>query len=111
MATRATAARERALNDRLRQHGIDRTTVVTPGMRALGPDAVSGILAAVASFNASYADNDPYGEHDCGRVTVEGRACLFKIEYLDWSLAHHSPDPADPNATHRVMILMLAEEY
>jgi hypothetical protein len=39
MAASATTARERvrALNDRLRQHGIGGTTVVTPGVRALAP--------------------------------------------------------------------------
>jgi hypothetical protein len=41
---------------------------------------------AVARFDAFTPDNDPHGEHDFGLLTVEGRACLFKIEYLDWSL-------------------------
>ena len=85
--------------------------MVTTGVQRLGPPFIDRLCEAVARFDAFTPDNDPHGEHDFGLVTVEGRACLFKIEYLDWSLRHHSPDPADPNQTHRVMILMLAEEY
>jgi hypothetical protein len=33
---------------------------------------------------------------------------FFKIDYYDEALAMHSPDPADPNVTQRVMTLMLA---
>jgi Protein of unknown function (DUF3768) len=41
---------------------------------------------AVARFDAFTPDSDPHGEHDFRLLTVEGRACLFKIEYPDWSL-------------------------
>ena len=103
--------RVRLLNDLLRCHRLGGQVVVTTGVQALGPPFIDRLCEAVARFDAFTPDNDPHGEHDFGLVTVEGRACLFKIEYLDWSLRFHSPDPADPNVTHRVMILMLAEEY
>jgi hypothetical protein len=95
MAASATTARERvrALNDRLRQHGIGGTTVVTPGGRALAPDAISAILAAVATFDAFDPDNDPYGEHDCAVLTVGAKRVIWKIDYYDRSLSGHSPTP------------------
>jgi uncharacterized protein DUF3768 len=103
--------RVRRLNDVLRRYHLGGQVVVSAGVHALDSDVVARIAAAVARFDAFTPDNDPYGEHDFGSVCVEGHTVLFKIEYLDTSLRHHSPDPADPNVTHRVMILMPAEEY
>ena len=100
-----------ALNDQLRQHGIGGTIVVTSGLQALGDDAVSLIIQAVAKFDALDHDNDPYGEHDFGAVQVHGHRVFFKIDYYDVSLRYHSPDPTDPDVTSRVMTVMLPEEY
>ena len=55
--------------------------------------------------------NDPYGEHDFGAFEAEGHTIFFKIDYLDSALMFHSPDPADPAVTERVLTIMLAEEY
>ncbi|MGZ5042816.1 MAG: DUF3768 domain-containing protein, partial [Usitatibacter sp.] len=50
-------------------------------------------------------------EHDFGSFEAEGEKIFFKIDYFDRTLTHHSPDPADPAVTERVITIMLAEEY
>ncbi len=103
--------RIRTLNDELRQHHRGGLIVVTPGIRALGSELIQQIDEAISSFDSFTPDNDPYGEHDFGSVEVQGHRVLFKIDYYDLDLSGHSPDPADPSVTRRVMTLMLAEEY
>ena len=85
--------------------------MITSGIQALGAEAVARALTAIAGFDAFTADNDPYGEHDCAILTVDGVRVLFKIDYNDRSLTYHSPDPSDPDVTERVMTVMLASEY
>ena len=104
-------ARIRALNDRLRRFGRGGRVMMTSGIEALGPGGVARVMAAVAAFDAFTGDNDPWGEHDCAILTVNGRRVLFKIDPYDRNLAHHSPDPSDPNVTERVLTVMLASEY
>jgi hypothetical protein len=103
--------RIRALNDELRQHLIGGLAVITPGVAALGQEAVERIVKTIAVFDNFCHENDPYEEHDFGSFDVDGHEILFKIGYYDHSLTHHSPDPADPSVTERVITIMLAEEY
>ena len=103
--------RIRALNDELRQHLIGGLAVITPGVAALGLDAVERIVKTIAVFDDFCHENDPHEEHDFGSFDVDGHTLIFKIEYFDSSLTHHSPDPADPSVTERVITIMLAEEY
>jgi hypothetical protein len=105
------AARVCALNDDLRRFGRGGRIMITSGIDALGAAATACILAAVAGFDAFIADNDPYGEHDCAILEVDGTRVLFKIDYFDPDLAYHSPDPSDPSVTRRVMTVMRADEY
>jgi hypothetical protein len=103
--------RIRALNDELRQHLIGGLAVITPGVAALGPEAVERIVKTIAVFDDFCQENDPYEEHDFGSFDVDGQTMIFKIEYFDSSLTHHSPDPSDPSVTERVITIMLATEY
>ena len=105
------AASISALNDELRRFGRGGRVMITSGIEALGAAAITRIMAAVASFDAFTADNDPYSEHDCAIFDVGGIRVLFKVDYYDSDLAYHSPDPSDPSVTRRVMTVMRADEY
>jgi hypothetical protein len=104
-------ARIRELNDQLRREQVGGRIVITPGVATLGTEEMCRVLAAVAAFDNFTEDNDPWGEHDCAVLTVGGRRIIFKIDYFDRQLVHHSPDASDPAVTTRVLTVMLAEEY
>lgn len=104
--------RIRALNDDLRKNYSLGRAVMTPGVAALGSEAVQRLIQTVAVFDAFCAANDAHGEHDFGAFKFDGEIeVIFKIDYFDKDLNLHSPDPADPAVTERVITLMLASEY
>jgi hypothetical protein len=83
----------------------------TPGVAALGAEAVARIVKTIAVYDDFCHANDPHGEHDFGSFEAEGSVIFFKIDYYDKTLSRHSPDPSDPSVTERVITVMLAEEY
>ena len=101
----------RALNDALRHNFQQGMAVMTPGVAALGAEAVARIVKTIAVGDDFCHANDPYEEHDFGSFEVDGQTIFFKIDYYDKSLVQHSPDPTDPLVTERVITIMLAEEY
>ncbi len=103
--------RIRELNDQLRKTLTGGKIMLTNGVVALGPEAQPLIMEALKRYEDFDADNDPYGEHDFGMIVVDGQKLLFKIDYYDLDLTYHSPDPADPSVTTRVLTVMLANEY
>jgi Protein of unknown function (DUF3768) len=108
--TKATE-RLRALNDQLRTTFVGGTVMITRGVEAIPFAKRRRILEQVRSFDAFDAENDPHGEHDCAILEAEGERILFKIDYFDRSVRVHSPDPADPAVTTRILTIMLASEY
>ena len=106
-----TKARIRALNDELRQKLIGGMAVITPGIAALGEEAVARIVKTIDVYDDFCHANDPHEEHDFGAFDVDGKRVFFKIDYYDETLTVHSPDPSDPVVTKRVITIMLAEEY
>jgi hypothetical protein len=104
-------ARIRALNDQLRQNFAEGIAVMTPGVAALGAEAVERIVKTIAVFDDFCHASDPHEEHDFGSFEADGHTIMFKIDYYDQNLSMHSPDPADPAVTQRVITIMLVEEY
>ena len=105
------AAKIAALNDWARQTFMDCRVVIIQGIQTLGEATTADILQAVQSFDAFTADNDPYGEHDFGKITHAGVDVFWKWDYYDLDFTMHSPDPTDTTVTARVLTIMLAEEY
>ncbi|MEI8395299.1 MAG: DUF3768 domain-containing protein [Rhodospirillaceae bacterium] len=99
------------LNDMFRQTGIGGKIVMTVGVQALGREVVNEVMTKISAFKAFSKDNDPYGEHDFGVITVNGEKIFWKICYYDRALEYGSPDPSDPVVTCRVMTVMTALEY
>jgi hypothetical protein len=95
-------ARIRALNDELRQNFAGGIAVMTPGIAALGAEAVARIVKTIAVYDDFCHANDPHEEHDFGAFDADGHRVFFKIDYYDKTLTYHSPDPADPSVTERV---------
>jgi Protein of unknown function (DUF3768) len=107
----AKTDRIRELNDRLRQNFADGVAVMTPGIAALGAEAVARIVKTVAVYDDFCHANDPHEEHDFGCFEADAHRIFFKIDYYDKAFTCLSPDPADPAVTQRVITIMLAEEY
>ena len=104
-----SADKIRALNDKFRTQLRGGRLVMTRGI-AGRPDARQ-ILARVVYFRDFSPDNDPHGEHDFGAFDQAGDKIFWKIDYYDRNLQSGSPDHTDPEATTRVLTIMLAAEY
>ena len=104
-------ARIRELNDALRTKREGGQIVETSGVNQLPGDVRLKAQLLIGAFDDFTEENDPHGEHDFGAVEVEGYRIFWKIDYYDKAVEYGSEDPADPEVTHRVMTVMLAEEY
>lgn len=100
-----------ALNDELRIYGLGGRVMVTQGIDALDAATQLQVMQAVQQFSDFHPDNDPYGEHDFGSVTVQGMTVFWKIDYYDKNYQMLSPDKSDPAVTNRVLTIMHASEY
>lgn len=101
----------RHLNDLLRRNPQTGVAVITPGVAALGQEAVRRIFQTISTYDEFCEANDPYGEHDFGSFDANGETIFFKIDYYSVDLNAASPDPADPDMTKRVIMIMTSAEY
>lgn len=103
------------LNDKLRQNIFTPTeygtVIITNGVSILPIQEQIIIMNLVKNFNKFTAGNDPYAEHDFGKVSLNGIDYFFKIDYYDNDLTYGSENPSDNSITKRVLTIMRADEY
>jgi Protein of unknown function (DUF3768) len=101
----------RILNDQLRTTFTGGRVLVTAAMAELDCQRKKRVLVAVREFNDFGPDNDPHYEHDLAFFDVDGERYFFKVDYYDLTETCHSPDPADPEQTHRVLTIGHHSDY
>lgn len=101
----------RELNDDLRIKGEGGHIVMTRGVKDNGEAFVQAAIEQMRAYDDFSSENDPYGDHDFGRIVINGEPVLWKIDYYDENMEFGSDDPSIPDRTTRVLTLMLAQEY
>lgn len=102
------------LNDNLRKHmwspGHNKV-VLTRGVCVLSLTEQMLLLKKIQNFDSFNASNDPYKQHDFGKVEHNGTDYFFKIDYYDTSMEYASDGPGNPDITTRVLTIMHSDEY
>lgn len=98
--------RIRELNDQLRTTGYGGRTLLTRAVTTLPTGKVLAILDAIRAFDDFNVGNDPWNEHDFGKVELEDETYFWKIDAYDLNMEFGSPDPADATVTCRVITVM-----
>jgi hypothetical protein len=91
--------------------GIQGQVLLTPGVSGEGAEFQAAALAAVASDTRFTEDNDPYGDHTFGTVTISGQKLFWKIDLYDLEFRYGSERPFDAEVTRRVLTIMCPSEY
>ncbi len=105
------AKRIAELNDRFRQTYWGGKVMTTQGVDQLDELTSIKLFSAVMHYDEFTEGDDPYGEHDFGKVVIDGQTFFWKIDYYDTRMEYGSEDPANPHVTTRVLTIMLASEY
>lgn len=75
------AQRIAQLNDELRHTFRGGRVLMTSGFDGLRAETQLNAVRAIQAFSDFTPDNDPYGEHDFGRLEVDGVWLMFKVDY------------------------------
>ena len=100
-----------ALNDRFRQTYWGGKVMTTSGVNQLSEETSAAVFAAVMHYDNFTEDNDPYGEHDFGKVVVEGQDFFWKIDLHEELPVKRLNDNSSEPVFTRVLTIMLASEY
>lgn len=96
------------LNDEHRKLGA---YCLTSDCLQLSHSDLQRLIKAVKTFDQFTEDNDPYQEHDFGKIEFLGEDYFWKIDYYSIDGYSNSEDPSDRAKTKRVLTVMRAEEY
>lgn len=102
------------LNDDLRQNLFtpgSNQVFVSEGVSLLPYLERALLLDKVQNFNDFNSDNDPYSEHDFGRIEHNGINYFWKIDCYNKTMDTCSNDASNPDITTRVLTIMRADEY
>ena len=94
------------LNDQLRMTFTGGRVQMTLGVYQLDARLRGRALYAMSRYNKF----DDKGEHDCGVFIFAGFSFEWRIEYRATDGTGHSPDPADPEKTFRVLTLHVVND-
>ena len=104
----------RKLNDRFRMQ-MDHTLgkwVTTKGVNDLGALFVQRVCRSIQQFTEFSENNDPHGEHDFGKIDLDGQTVFWKIDYFeDKDCEFGSEDASDAAKSYRVLTVLLSSEY
>jgi hypothetical protein len=78
--------------------------VLTSTVADLPIDKLETLLHEVGKFNSFTPENDPHGEHDFGKVELDGNRYFFKFDYYDASIRAFGHE-------NHVMTIMAASDY
>ena len=90
-------------NDNFRKTFLGGKVFLTPGV--IESKSKEKVINAVRTFDTFTQDNDPYFEHDFGKVNIDGEDYFFKIDYYDSNYECFQEDG------NRVLTIMRADEY
>jgi len=90
-------------NDRFRRSFIGGTVVVTKAVQY--SKGFEELIRKVREFDYFTSNNDPYGEHDFGKIDLNGTSYFWKIDYYDDNYEFFKEDGK------RVLTIMRADEY
>lgn len=90
-------------NDIFRKTFIGGKVLITKGVQ-YSPH-LEALIKAIKEFDDFNKSNDPYGEHDFGKVTIDGNSWFWKIDYYDDNYEFFKEDG------NRVLTIMHVSEY
>ena len=103
METTITKETIQRKNDLFRKTFIGGKVLLTSGVNDY--DNLQEVIKAVQNFNTFTLDNDPYSEHDFGKVTVNSEEYFWKVDYYDDNYEYFKEDG------NRVLTIMRTDEY
>lgn len=99
-------------NDRLRQSmkpDKHNRVMLTRAVAELSNNDLQSLLTLVSKFKSFNTRNDPYNEHNFGRVTLNSQEFFWKIDYYDQAF-EYGANPLEGEVS-RVLTIMRAKDY